>query len=269
MKLVTPNSGATFAISVNNRGSLNLHTGKEFAKQGSLTRENIRNQMGGNTVYNYWKGYFEGVIKLLKDKYGLTETASSVKQTDHVFIIDEINRGELSKIFGELFFAIDPGYRGEKGRVKTQYQNLVPPGDPFEKGFYVPERVYIIGTMNDIDRGVESMDFAIRRRFAWVEVKVEDRVAMLDEKIPDWSDAAKRCMDAINKELTKKEIGLTEAYFIGPAYFLKLEKYDGDFEKLWEYHIKGVLREYLRGSRGIEEKMEDLKKAFDSYKSEE
>lgn len=269
MKLVTPNSGATFAISVNNRGSLNLHTGKEFVKQGSLTRENIRNQMGGNTVYNYWKGYFEGVIKLLKDKYGLTETGPSVKQTNHVFIIDEINRGELSKIFGELFFAIDPGYRGEKGRVKTQYQNLVEPGDPFEKGFYVPERVFIIGTMNDIDRGVESMDFAIRRRFAWAEVKVEDRVAMLDEKIPDWSDAAKRCMSALNEELKKKEIGLTEAYFIGPAYFLKLEKYDGDFEKLWEYHIKGVLREYLRGSRGIEEKMEDLKKAFDSYKSEE
>ena len=76
-------------------------------------------------------------------------------------------------------------------------------------------------------------------------------------------------MSALNEELKKKEIGLTEAYFIGPAYFLKLEKYDGDFEKLWEYHIKGVLREYLRGSRGIEEKMEDLKKAFDSYKSEE
>jgi hypothetical protein len=90
MKLVTPNSGATFAISVNNRGSLNLHTGKEFVKQGSLTRENIRNQMGGNTVYNYWKGYFEGVIKLLKDKYGLTETGPSVKQTNHVFIIDDV-----------------------------------------------------------------------------------------------------------------------------------------------------------------------------------
>ena len=121
-----------------------------------------------------------------------------------VFIIDEINRGELSKIFGELFFAIDPGYRGEKGRVKTQYQNLVESGDPFDKGFYVPENVYIIGTMNDIDRGVESMDFAIRRRFAWVDVKVEDRVSMLDEIIPEWSEAAKRCMSSLNAALKEK-----------------------------------------------------------------
>lgn len=266
LKLTTPNSGATFAISVNTRGSLNLHTGKELVKQGTLTRENIRNQIGGNTVYIYWKGYFEGVIKLLKDKYGLTEAGPTLVPTDHVFIIDEINRGELSKIFGELFFAIDPGYRGEKGRVKTQYQNLVEPGDPFDKGFYVPENVYIIGTMNDIDRGVESMDFAIRRRFAWAEVKVEDRLSMLDEQIPDWSDAAKRCMESLNAALKEKGIGLTSAYDIGPAYFLKLEQYDGEFEKLWDYHIKGIVTEYLRGTRGIEEKVATLKEAFDAYK---
>lgn len=269
LKLTTPNSGATFAISVNTRGSLNLHTGKELVKQGTLTRGNIRDQIGGNTVYIYWKGYFEGVIKLLKEKYGLVETAPALRQPDHIFIIDEINRGELSKIFGELFFAIDPGYRGEKGRVKTQYQNMVEPGDPFEKGFYVPNNVYIIGTMNDIDRSVESMDFAIRRRFAWAEVKVEDRIEMLDAQIPDWSDAAKRCLASLNETLKKKEIGLTDAYDIGPAYFLKLEQYDGNFEKLWEYHIEGILREYLRGSRGIEEKMGSLKEAFDQYKEAE
>ena len=73
----------------------------------------------------------------------------------YVFIIDEINRGEISKIFGELFFSIDPGYRGKKGLVKTQYQNLLNPHEktldgnnyPFIDGFYVPENVYILGTM--------------------------------------------------------------------------------------------------------------------------
>lgn len=196
-----------------------------------------------------------------------TEKIALIPKKDFVFIIDEINRGELSKIFGELFFAIDPGYRGEKGRVKTQYQNLVEPGDPFDKGFYVPENVYIIGTMNDIDRGVESMDFAIRRRFAWMEVKVEDRVSMLDEIIPEWSEAAERCMTSLNAALKGKAIGLTSAYDIGPAYFLKLEQYDGDFEQLWNYHIKGVVTEYLRGTRGIEEKVTTLKEAFDAYKA--
>lgn len=208
----------------------------------------------------------DGVFKEFCKKAILSQKASSTDK-NFVFIIDEINRGELSKIFGELFFAIDPGYRGEKGRVETQYQNLVEPGDPFEKGFFVPENVYIIGTMNDIDRGVESMDFAIRRRFAWLEVKVEDRVLMLDEEIPELSDAAKRCMNSINAALKEKAIGLTSAYDIGPAYFLKLKQYDGDFEKLWNYHIKGVVTEYLRGTRDIEEKVATLKKAFDAYKN--
>ncbi len=77
-----------------------------------------------------------------------------------VFIIDEINRGEISKIFGELFFSIDPGYRGNNGIVKTQYHNLQPQdidgaANPFHDGFYIPDNVYIIGTMNDIDRSVE------------------------------------------------------------------------------------------------------------------
>lgn len=191
----------------------------------------------------------------------------SVDKVNYVFIIDEINRGELSKIFGELFFSIDPSYRGRKGLVETQYQNLVEAGDPFENGFYVPENVYIIGTMNDIDRSVESMDFAIRRRFAWCEVEASTRAGMLDTLIPDLEVEAKASMKALNDAIVKA--GLTSAYHIGPAYYAKLKNYDGTvgekFESLWKYHIKGLLYEYLRGTRGIEEKIEELKAAFDSY----
>ena len=210
-------------------------------------------------------GTFERVNGVFK-QFCTEALSNTTTKPVHVFIIDEINRGELSKIFGELFFAIDPGYRGVNGRVKTQYQNLVDPSDPFGDGFYVPDNVFIIGTMNDIDRGVESMDFAIRRRFAWVEVKAEDRASMLDEKIPEWSEAAKRCMSSINAALKEKGIGLTSAYDLGPAYFLKLDNYDGDFEKLWEYHIKGIVTEYLRGLRDVEEKVAVLKEAYDAYK---
>ena len=271
-------SSSSFGILVNSKGSLDLYNfptqsdtispvsdcevaPPEMKKNGSLTKERIRDWE--NQIY--WKGYYKGVYQLLKDKYGLVE-GKSTGPVPRVFIIDEINRGELSKIFGELFFAIEPGYRGTKGRVKTQYQNLVEPGDPFEKGFYVPENVYVIGTMNDIDRGVESMDFAIRRRFGWMEIKVDDRIGMLDEEIPEWSEAAKRCIEAVNKALKEKEIGLTRAYDIGPSYFLKLKNYDGQFEDLWEYHIQGILAEYLRGMRNADEKIKTLKEAFDSYK---
>lgn len=181
-----------------------------------------------------------------------------------VFIIDEINRGELSKIFGELFFSIDPGYRGVKGRVETQYQNLVKDTDPFKNGFYVPENVYIIGTMNDIDRSVESMDFAIRRRFAWCEVETSSRKEMLDDLGKDLAEKAKNSMEALNAAIVNA--GLTSAYHIGPAYYLKLKNYDGNFESLWDYHIKGLLFEYLRGNKGIEKKLIELKEAFDAYK---
>ena len=266
-------SGVSFGILVNSKGSLDLYNissmsvdgiSEDFPglkKNGSLTKERIRDW----EQQIYWKGYYKGVYQLLKDQYGLAEDAFT-GPVPRVFIIDEINRGELSKIFGELFFAIEPGYRGPKGCVKTQYQNLVEPGDPFEKGFYVPENVFVIGTMNDIDRGVEGMDFAIRRRFAWVEVTADERIGMLDGVIPPWSEAAKRCMTELNKALKQKEIGLSSAYDIGPAYFLKLKEYGGDFEKLWKYHIQGILAEYLRGMRGIDEKLGELKKAYDSYK---
>ena len=191
-------------------------------------------------------------------------TESQDSPQNFVFIIDEINRGEISKIFGELFYCIDPGYRGPNGSVYTQYQNLVPEGDVFENGFYVPENVYIIGTMNDIDRSVESMDFAFRRRFAFVEIKAEDRLSMLDE-LNDESlkEKAINRLKNLNNAISGIE-GLSSAYHIGASYFLKLNNYGGNFEDLWNYHLDGLLKEYLRGMRDIEEKIKDLKKAYDN-----
>ena len=175
-----------------------------------------------------------------------------------VFIIDEINRGNISKIFGELFFSIDPGYRGEKGRVRTQYQNMVEDGDVFKEGFYVPDNVYIIGTMNDIDRSVDSMDFAMRRRFAWREVTAEESMQMLDGHAD--AEEAKARMQSLNRKIEQMpELG--RQYQIGAAYFLKYEQYM-DFEQLWDYHLKGLLFEYLRGERRADEKMEELHNAY-------
>ena len=176
----------------------------------------------------------------------------STENTPFVFIIDEINRREMSKIFGELFFSIDPGYRGKAGLIQTQYQNLISENNIFYNGFYVPENVYIIGTMNDIDRNVESMDFAFRRRFTFKEIKAtdtqQDILAGLDDSIRE--DAIRR-MNSLNDEISNIE-GLSSAYHIGGAYFLKLKDLDNDFEKLWEYHLEGLLHEYLRGMEDVE-----------------
>lgn len=193
----------------------------------------------------------------------------------YVFIIDEINRGELSKIFGELFFSIDPGYRGKKGLVKTQYQNMITDkSDPFYEGFYVPENVYIIGTMNDIDRSVESMDFAMRRRFAWKEVKADENTGMLDDLGSMKLDVVakmKRLNEAIWNDATNEGIeGLSRAYHIGGAYFRKLKLYLNDdfsnkdeaYRKLWDNHLRGVLFEYLRGSIDAAENMKMLENVY-------
>lgn len=206
------------------------------------------------------------------------EITEKISLKNFVFIIDEINRGEVAKIFGELFYCVDPGYRGKEGKINTQYQNLIKENNIFYSGFFIPENVYIIGTMNDIDRSVESMDFAFRRRFSWIEVKASDTVDMLDPKYDDngeliagleknLAEKAKLRMENLNAaiwdEKENKGIeGLNEAYHIGASYFLKLNNYDGDFDKLWEYHIKGILQEYLRGS-GNEAKIAELKAAYD------
>jgi hypothetical protein len=177
-----------------------------------------------------------------------------------VFIIDEINRGEISKIFGELFFSIDPGYRGEAGMVKTQYTNLIEEDDEFKKGFYIPENVYIIGTMNDIDRSVDSFDFAMRRRFTWIEVTAAESAEQMGLPEP-----SKNRMTSLNSAISGID-ELSPSYHIGGAYFLKLEKYGDDhdnYEKLWQYHLAPLIHEYLRGIDDSNGHIKDLKAAYD------
>lgn len=198
-------------------------------------------------------------VRAKKQKIPVVE-ANKIDRKPFVFIIDEINRGEASKIFGELFYAIDPGYRGKKEQlVQTQYQNLVPETDVFAKGFYVPENVYILATMNDIDRSVESMDFAMRRRFTWKEVTPADTEEMLDT-LP-CADEAKATMQRLNKAIADTD-GLGAAYMIGPSYFLKLKDNGGDFNKLWKMNIEPLLKEYLRGFRKTPEILAKFNKAY-------
>ena len=185
-------------------------------------------------------------------------------QDNFVFIIDEINRGEISKIFGELFFSIDPGYRGEKGSVSTQYANL----HETDEKFYIPENVYIIGTMNDIDRSVDTFDFAMRRRFRFVEVTAESQVAMLDKELGIHAEEAKTRIRNLNAAIENVQ-ELNSHYHIGPSYFLKLKEVNFDYEFLWSDYIKPLLEDYLRGSYEESETLATLKKAFDLTNKEQ
>lgn len=264
---------------------LSCYSAKEIDAIGVVTGEYEYREEGGNypryrTVKWLVKGIKENIVDLNKGKTFTLSTvyranisaeealnivrkykSGQVKSNEpFIFIIDEINRGENSKIFGELFFSIDPGYRGEKGRVQTQYQNLVHESDIFKHGFYVPENVYIIGTMNDIDRSVESMDFAMRRRFAWKEVSADESYEAMKDLMADPVEVKQR-MTALNNAIATTP-GLNKSYHIGAAYFLKLKEYGGDFNKLWDNHLKGLLFEYLRGNRDADEQMKRLENAY-------
>ena len=220
-----------------------------------------------------------------KNKNNTASTIEKVQAKNFVFIIDEINRGEVSKIFGELFYSVDSGYRvsaqdleavraKEKQftTIKTQYANLETTGNAFDRAlgsadyghFFIPENVFIIGTMNDIDRSVESMDFAFRRRFAWAEVEASHTVGMLDklnEFRPGLAEVAKNRMKRLNDAISATQ-DFGPAYHIGASYFLKLNQYEGNFDDLWKYHIKGILEEYVRGHPNKTDLMEKFKSAY-------
>ncbi len=203
--------------------------------------------------------YDFAIYKAIKAKKGGASKAKAeaTELKKYIFIIDEINRGEISKIFGELFFAIDPGYRGRAGEISTQYANLH--SDPDEK-FYIPENVYIIGTMNDIDRSVDSFDFAMRRRFRFVELKADERLEMLAAlENEDLEAEAIRRMTALNKEIATVE-DLNENYQIGASYFLKLKTLT--FDQLWTDYLKPLLQEYIQGMYDEESIMNRFAKAY-------
>lgn len=288
-------------------------TNNEFATiMGTTTFKHIKDVYKGGTKN---KKKYESIIQYMKNNYKLkdyNENATTIesatkiskyveKKNPFIFIIDEINRGELSKIFGELFFSIDPGYRGTKGAILTQYANMVTKPNKFDtelgitdpntnsdtvetendknKGnyghFFVPENVYIIGTMNDIDRSVESMDLAMRRRFTFFEIKAKDTqknilaVQLVDESI---RTNAQEHMDNLNNAIWNDDNKTGELsssdYHIGGAYFLKLNNFEGTseekFQKLWKYNLEPLLNEYLRGQGDLQSKLDMLKKAYDN-----
>ena len=252
----------TSYLSVNSRQNLSVNY-DSGVPGWSLPRKYVY-ELYKDKNYNkqeYYKSGGKTVLETLRKRFGLKDYVSPTGiDTDKkfVFIIDEINRGEISKIFGELFFSIDPGYRGKKGSVSTQYANL----HETDEKFYIPENVYIIGTMNDIDRSVDTFDFAMRRRFRFVEITAESQLGMLDDALGDKAEEAKARLRNLNAEIEKVQ-ELNSHYHIGPSYFLKLEEVDFDYELLWSDYLKPLLEDYLRGYYEEDEILNTLKKAYD------
>lgn len=243
---------------VSNRLRLNIGELKEMLESGQVFSQSkdvtlFFNRTTALQNDSYYLAIFKGITA---EKVSTNKTLiKQEKLKPYIFIIDEINRGEISKIFGELFFSIDPGYRGPAGEVATQYANMHE--NPAEK-FYIPENVYIIGTMNDIDRSVDSFDFAMRRRFRFIEVKSDERLEMLDSLGEIKEEVISR-MTSLNNEISNVE-ELNENYHIGASYFLKLKYLS--FDQLWTDYLHPLLQEYVRGMYDEDGIMEKFAKEY-------
>ena len=173
--------------------------------------------------------------------YSFCKKAADDEENAYFFIIDEINRGNLSKIFGELFMLIESDKRGSSYKLQLLYSREL---------FYVPENVYIIGMMNTADRSLAMLDYALRRRFAFVELRpafdsdgFRDYCAGLDN--PRF-EALVREVESLNRAITEDE-SLGEGFCIGHSYFCNMEAdscTDAALASIADYELIPMLKEY-------------------------
>ena len=197
---------------------------------------------GNNLSYSLKEGIFKKFC----------DVAAVNKEKKFIIIIDEINRADLSSVFGELMYALE--YRDEKVSIPN-----------FSKPFVIPSNVYIIGTMNSIDKSLVTFDLALRRRFGFI--KIMPNVSVLENILADYnidescmSGFINRCKD-LNERIasSSSRLQLGVDYQIGHAYygkikdFIKKRKLDDTpqiistfgLEKLWDYYLQPLLEEYL------------------------
>lgn len=173
--------------------------------------------------------------------YNFCKKAAEDTENKHFFIIDEVNRGNLSKIFGELFMLIEGDKRGPKNKLQLLYSREL---------FYVPENVYLIGMMNTADRSLAMLDYALRRRFAFFDIAPgfdSDGFAAYQQGIgSDRFDSLISCVTRLNGAISTDD-SLGEGFRIGHSYFCNMDASDADGGKLSavvEYEIIPMLKEY-------------------------
>lgn len=237
-KINMPN-GSMFGVTINGKGNLSLYTGKDFKLNGTLTYENIEKFFYGADL-GCWKCYFKGIIDVLKKDYKLAAENKDANKP-YVLVIDEINRANVSKVLGELITLLEKNKRlgGEdEFTVTLPYSG---------ENFGVPDNLYIIGTMNTADRSLGYIDYAVRRRFAFMTIEAKSDVIrefyngngeLMKKELLLFTSVSDLIKDNLNPDFDLNNI------MVGHSYFLA--KSDDDFELNLEYKIRPLLEEYLR-----------------------
>lgn len=185
-------------------------------------------------THRYGNPDYNGTIKVDVINNIITGKVDDETPKNYVLIIDEINRGNVSKIFGELITLLEADKRigGDHPiRVTLPYS---------KESFGVPSNLYIIGTMNTTDRSVGNIDYAVRRRFAFATLKA-DRKLVEQNSIPE----AVTLFDAVESFIKKHQIDMDfEDLMVGHSYFFA--KGESELELKWQYEILPLLNEYIK-----------------------
>ena len=198
---------------------LNITQRKEIKKTNGLS--GLANQHA--TYFSYFMQKFNE----FKNKQNIKiENVEQIKEKNFYIIIDEINRGNISKVFGELITLIEEDKRG-----KNEYEVILPYS---KKSFLIPENLYIIATMNSTDKSIATIDIALRRRFTFLKMKPNI------DLVPD---IAKELFEKLNEHITKV---INEDYKLGHSYFMTIEN-EEDFKFVKKYKIQPLLEEYFYG----------------------
>jgi hypothetical protein len=165
----------------------------------------------------------------------------SPRDQPFVFIIDEINRGNLSRILGELLMLIEPDKRGETHALRLAYQAE-------GQTFFVPENVYILGMMNTADRSLAVVDYALRRRFRFVSLlpafaSPQFREHLMESCGVDVMERILARIGRLNEAIAKDTSNLGPGFCVGHSYFTQIKSMD-DYLEVIRFQIAPLLREY-------------------------
>ena len=202
-------------------------------KNGEIkSYEDIKPKYDSNSTYHGNAPYYFELLKQMKafeEEHKISSDAQKVELKNYVLIIDEINRGNVSKIFGELISLLEADKRvgGDHPLTVTLPYSKEP--------FSVPSNLYIIGTMNTTDRSVGSIDYAVRRRFAFVTLEADEN------KVPEGN--ARNLFNAVKNFLNKSKYDMDiEDLMVGHSYFMTSDK--DSLKMKWQYEILPLLMEY-------------------------
>lgn len=291
-----PGTGKTYAVENGVKEKLMIEVGEKYEEYYTL--QQFHPSFGyeefidgikpdgiekGEMRFKLVSGIFKKMcIKAAKELVSAAKDNRAAK--NFYFVADEINRAELSRVFGEVLLCLEEDkrltFKNEKWegtKVKTLNAALWEEGDAVitvdgERYFGVPENLYFIGTMNDIDRSVDSFDMALRRRFLWKHYQCDYRVIAEHENYEginenDLKKYISICENLNNHIVGKSGFDLGESFQLGHSYFLKPKKLNkAQINETWENHIKPLLREYLRSSVPLGEIEKHLKKAQNIFK---